>query len=488
MIKLVNLLLSLLCIIFIFILFFTKNSRENFESTTPCPNNLTTAVSGGKASITNYSFCIPPLTYTFEKIKEVLPIDETNIHNILNDHTNKKKHILDTLNPEILKNMSSTNYFYRFDDALDTAITIKYDNPKKNVFTIAFRIIPLVNIINLNINLLDDNSKNYPIKLNKEPLNQNNLYNVVVNINTQKQNYSTYINGIIKKDEGGSFTSLKSIQFIKDDNKKVNQFYLGDIMFVNENINYNSLFYDYKNPNKDARRYYDTCLAFNPFLKNKDDKFFSTYDECVNTCFKSCNDKKLCQNICMDCNKYLWDDEKRNEYCPWLENNRIGKIIKNEIRANGGNKQISINWYRPDSPRKITDYIIIVSESSDSSGDRIHKIKDNENSNQQVYIIKNLLNNKNYSIKIKAIVIENNKIIMAGPQSDSLTVMTIGNEEEDDSYIYEEDYSHLDEDLSCNTNFENHILDTYKPKDIDIEYSIKKFINQARDKSNYILQ
>lgn len=489
MIKLVNTILSLFSIIFVFIIFYSKDNIENFnpttQTTTPCPTEkYITSMSSKIPSITNYSFCAKPLTFTFKDIKEVLEIDEASLHENIND--DNKKNILSSLTPEILKNQSDTNYFYLIDQ--NTTIKIKYDSPKKNVFTIAFRIIPIDNIGSNELKL-DFNSTENNINQKKE-LKQKEIYNIFIKINKDGNHYkyTNYIDDIETpiNDKQTIGKIFDTITFKSISSKK---YYLGDIMFVNEDIDIRMLMYDYKNPRENMRKYYNTCSKFNPFLKYNSDRNFYTYDECVNTCKQKCdNNGSLCQELCLDCNKFIWEDSKRKEHCPWLDDNKIGKILKNEIRANGGNKQISVNWFRPDSSKKITDYILVISEASGSSGDRIHKIKDNQDSNQQVFLIKNLLNNTNYKITIQAVVIDNNSIIMKGPPSDSLTITTIGDVEQDDSYIYDEDYSHLDEDLSCTSNLENHILDIYKPKDIDIEYSIKKFINRAREKSGYILQ
>ena len=214
-----------------------------------------------------------------------------------------------------------------------------------------------------------------------------------------------------------------------------------------------------------------------------------TYSDCVSECKKisGCDNVVECQKLCLECDGVkaegkIWNDKKKKEKCPWLENmNLTDKQIPDppKIRVLAGNRKVLIEWVSPyNGNSTITDYIIVLSETyNKKNGINIAASK-----NPKCEICEHEVNDLKPQTYYDVHVVAKNNIGESA-LSNIETVLTLGkNTDNNIKNIFDEEssieniFSDPSSSYSCNVKnkkLENHSLDSKTLNDLNLKNFIE---------------
>ena len=252
---------------------------------------------------------------------------------------------------------------------------------------------------------------------------------------------------------------------------------------------YNHICYSIERKKERSKPYYfrNRCKNF----KLEDAHDFNEESTIIN-CLDACKEKGCgeiqCQEMCVDCTpynkeKYKWSEDEKQRVCPWYAKIKITDTDKPErpkVRGFPGDGEIVIEWRRPyDNGVPITHYIIEVSKTNNKNSSKSVNMIDVKNNNNDIisYTCKNLVNNTNYDITVKAL----NNIGMSLP-SQTIVMMAQG---QSNDYTIDNVLTQLDTDnedffktqYNCKDikNLENHRLDNIGVNEINIKHQLSDF-------------
>ena len=209
---------------------------------------------------------------------------------------------------------------------------------------------------------------------------------------------------------------------------------------------------------------------------------------CLEKCINAGCGKVQCQEMCVDCTpydkeKYKWSEDEKQRVCPWYAKIKITDTDKPEppkVRGFPGDAEVVIEWRKPyDNGVPITHYIIEVSKTNNKNSSKSVNMIDVKNNNNEIisYPCKNLVNNTNYDITVKAVnnigmsLSSENIVMMPQGESNDYTidnVLTQLNTEK-------EDYFKTQYNCKDIKNLENHRLDNIGVNEINIKHQLSGF-------------